>query len=48
MPKKYDGPGGDDFMQKYIKEFAVEGGKVDGKPNGQFWFEKAGAKLAAK
>ena len=48
VPAKYAGTGGDDFMLKYIKEFAVEGGKLDGKPNGQFWFEKEGAKRACK
>jgi len=40
--------GGDDFMSKMIKEYAIEGGKDKGEPNGQFWFEPEGARKAAK
>ena len=48
VPEKYTGISGDSFMHKLIVEHAIEGGKAQGKPNGQFWFEPAGARAAAK
>ena len=35
-------------MAKMIKEYAMEGGKAAGKPNGFFWFEPLGAKRASE
>ena len=51
IPAQYqqtNGQGGDNFMASAIQNWAVEGGKDKGKPNGQFWFEPYGAQLASK
>ena len=39
---------GDTFMGEMIEKYAIEGGKAQGKPNGQFWFEWEGGRVAAK
>ena len=41
-----DGYGGDSFMRELVKKFAVEGGKEKEVPNGEFWFDRKGAKEA--
>ena len=50
VPIKYGGiyEGGDSAMVKLIKDYAIEGGKKEGKPNGQFYFDVAGARDAAR
>ena len=48
IPTKYTGQSGDSFMANIIKNYAVEGGKKEGKPNGAFWFEPLGAKKASQ
>jgi len=47
--KKEDenGVGGDSFMREMTKKFAVEGGKDKEVPNGEFWFDRKGAKEVA-
>ena len=35
-------------MGEMIQKYAIEGGKAQGKPNGQFWFEWEGARIASK
>ena len=47
IPEKYTGIG-DTFTGDMIKKYAMEGGKKEGKPNGQFWFEFEGAREASK
>tara|TARA_B110000285_G_C14966321_1_gene534254 strand:+ start:433 stop:756 length:324 start_codon:yes stop_codon:yes gene_type:complete len=42
-----DGVGGDSFMREMTKKFAVEGGKDKEVPNGEFWFDRKGAKEVA-
>lgn len=42
-----DGVGGDSFMREMTKLFAVEGGKEKEVPNGEFWFDRKGAKSAS-
>ena len=42
-----DGVGGDSFMREMTKKFAVEGGKEKEVPNGEFWFDRKGAKAVA-
>lgn len=41
-----NGYGGDSFMREIVKKFAVEGGKEKEVPNGEFWFDRKGAKEA--
>ena len=46
LPEIYTGFG-DNFMGQMVLNYAIEGGKVEGAPNGKFWFEYDGAKAAA-
>lgn len=47
LPAKYTGDG-DTFTGEMVQKYATEGGKADGKPNGEFWFDFGGARKAAK
>jgi ABC-type Zn2+ transport system substrate-binding protein/surface adhesin len=42
-----DGFGGDSFMREMTKKFGVEGGKDKEVPNGEFWFDRKGAREVA-
>ena len=48
MPEKYLGIGSDEFMAMLIEKYAVEGGKANKKPNGEFWMEWNGAERASR
>ena len=47
LPDRYQGQIGDNFMGAIISKYAMEGGKPQGKPNGDFWFEWDGAEKAS-
>lgn len=47
LPERYQGQTGDNFMGEIISKYAMEGGKAQGKPNGEFWFEWDGAEKAS-
>ena len=47
LPERFQGQVGDNFMGEIVSKYAMEGGKAQGKPNGDFWFEWDGAEKAS-